>query len=202
MPTPETSASPADILTAVNSGLPVLLAHNEFDADLKLRQMKARFWQLFYANPLMDVKDITPTVVEQTLGKSVRGHLSNPHFWSWFTTKDSAKQNLEVAAERASELAIYYLNPAVPLQDSARVNLIKIVLEYSGRTPPSRKEVVWQDKEVGSLTSEELDAFINKEVERRVKAAEKKEKAKEKLTTENSPSLPLAISPTVHRSNS
>ena len=168
--------TPSEALAAMRSAMPVLLAHGEYQADNKLRQLKARFWQLFNSNPLVDVKDITPALAEDLLGKSLKGHLSDPRFWPWFSTKDSAKQNLEVCAERATELALYYLDPAIPLQDSARINLIKIVLEFSGRTPPARKEIKWQDREIGDLSQEDLDAFIQKEVDRQVRVARKKDK--------------------------
>jgi hypothetical protein len=148
------------VLAAVRDGLPAIPLEPTWTEEQ--RQLKARFWLLFKQNPMTDRDDVTPALVEQVTGKSVHRWLADPKFWAWFTTKDSVKQGLEVAAEKAAELAILYLDPTIPFNDNARVQLIKYVLEFSGRSPPSRKEIKWHDKEIADLTPEQLDALIVK----------------------------------------
>ena len=153
--------APKAVLAAVREGLPAIPVEPSWTDEQ--RQLKARFWLQHKQNPLNDKDDITPIMVEQATGKSVRKWLDDSAFWAWFATRDSVKQGLEVAAEKAAELAILYLDPSVPFNDNARVQLIKYVLEFSGRTPPSRKEIKWHDKEIADMTPEQLDAFIAKQ---------------------------------------
>ena len=131
-------------------------------ATQEQQRLKASFWLAFKSNPIADVDSISPALVEQLTGKSVQSWLSNPAFWEWFKVKNEVVENLEVAAMRAAELAIHYLDPSVPMNDNARVALMKLVLEFSGRTPPARKEIKWLDKEVADLSPEQLDALIAK----------------------------------------
>lgn len=134
----------------------------EFPASDEQRAIKAKFWLTLKANPIVDEKDVTPSLVEELIGKSVTQWTASPEFWTWFKDKDTTKASLEVAAEKAAELAVFYLNPAVPFNDNARVQLIKYVLEFSGRSPPSRKEIKWQDKDIAGLNEEQLIALIEK----------------------------------------
>ncbi len=126
------------------------------------RSLKAQFWIAFKANPLCDVDDITPALVNQLTGVDVQKWLSDDRYWPWMATRDSVKLSLEIAAEKAAEMAIAYLDPSVPMNDNARVQLIKYVLEFSGRSPATRREEKWMDKEVGQLNEEQLDALIAK----------------------------------------
>lgn len=127
------------------------------------RLVKARFWKAFKANPLTDVVQISPAQVEEMTGHSVQKWLGDKAFWPWFSrSKDTTGEYLEVAAEKAGELAMHFLNPAIEFNDNARVALMKLVLEYSGRAPASRKEVKWHDKEVAELNEDQLDALIDK----------------------------------------
>ena len=123
-------------------------------------KLKAKFWLAFKSNPLQGEEDVSPALVEELTGTSVQQWLSDPQFWPWFSTRDEVKENLEVAAMKAAELAVYYLDPSVPFNDNARTQLIKYVLEFSGRSPPSRKEIKWHDREVADLTPDQLDALI------------------------------------------
>lgn len=147
-------------LTAIRGA--TLLPEVLFNPTEEQRELKAKFWFEYNANPLIDDDQITPTVVSDVLGRDISSWTKQPHFWDWFKSRDIVKRRLEVAAEKASELAIALLDPSVPMQDSARVNLIKIVLEFAGRTPPVRKETKWHDKEIGELDDQQLDALIEK----------------------------------------
>jgi len=139
---------------------------SEYPATDEQRAIKAKFWIAFKQNPIIDEKDVNAALVQEFTGHSIAGWMSDPAFWRWFSSKDSTKHIIEVAAEKAAELASFYLNPAVPFNDNARVQLIKYMLEFSGRSPPSRKEIKWQDKEIADLTSEQLDALIQKQLEK------------------------------------
>lgn len=139
------------------------------------RELKAKFWLEFLANPIIDNTDISPLVVEEYLGRPISAWMKQPNFWQWFKSRDMTKRYLEIAAEKACELAIMYLDPAIPMQDSARVNLMKIVLEFAGRTPPVRKEIKWQDQDVASLDDQQLDALIAKLSRKAAKNLEPKE---------------------------
>lgn len=166
----KTDAPPAgDVLAAIGQGALLSLTPDFPAATEEQRQLKSRFWLAMRANPIAEDTQVSPALVEQLTGKSVQKWLSDERFWPWFSTKDSTKQYLEVAAEKAAELALFYLNPAVPFNDNARTSLIKIVLEYSGRTPPSTKVVKWQDKEIGDLSEDQLNAFIDKLLESRAR---------------------------------
>lgn len=139
-----------------------MASHVMFQPSHEQRQLKSKFWIDFKSNPIADDRDVTPALVEEVLGRDIRGWLSQPQFWPWFSTRDSTKQFLEVAAEKAAEMAIMLLDPSTPLQDNARVQLIKIVLDFSGRAPASRKEIKWADREVENLSESELDSLIDK----------------------------------------
>lgn len=153
---------PKAVLAAVRDGLPAIPVHPSWSEEQ--RQFKARFWLKFKQTPLIDAEDVTPALVEQLMGKPIPLHWRDDRsWWPWFGTKDSVKQGLEVAAEKAAELAILYLDPTVPFNDNARVQLIKYVLEFSGRTPPSRKEIKWHDKEIADMTPDQLEAYIEKQ---------------------------------------
>lgn len=131
-----------------------------YDPSDDQRKVKAKFWLRFRENPVIDRKDVTPALVEQLTGVSVQAWTKDTGFWDWFNVSDQVKENLEIAAERASELALKFLDPLVPMNDNARVQLIKYVLEFAGRAPPQRKEVKWHDKEIAEMTQEQLDALI------------------------------------------
>lgn len=166
----KTAPGPADVLAAVREGIPLAMPTEYPRATAEQRHVKARFWLSFKDNPLTDIKDVTPALVEELTGKSVQKWCSQDvAFWPWFSSKQSTAIGLEIAAERATELCNFYLDPAVPFNDNARVSLIKLVLEYSGRTPPTRREIKWQDKSVGEMTPDELDAYLKKEMAPKVK---------------------------------
>lgn len=133
-----------------------------------VRALKARFWHAFKANPTVDESQVTPALVEAVLGRSVRGYVSHPGFWPWFSNQRVTEALIEMAAERAAETALQMLNPAFPLNDNARVQLIKYVLEFSGRSPPSRKVEKWMDKEVANLDEKELDTLIAKHLAKKL----------------------------------
>ncbi len=139
-----------------------LLPEVMFIPSAEQRELKAKFWIEFRANPIADDADVTPALVEEILGHSIAGWLRQKHFWQWWSARDITKRYLEVGAEKAVEMALMYLDPAVPMQDSARVNLIKLVLEYAGKTPPVRKEIKWADRDIADLSDEQLDALIEK----------------------------------------
>ncbi len=132
-----------------------------------IRALKSRFWLLFKANQICDEDQITPAVVEEVTGRSLKGHMGHPAFWGWFSNQRVTEIMIEMAAERASETALRMLDPSFPLNDNARVQLIKYVLEFSGRSPPTRRDVKWLDKEVGALDEKDLDAMIEKHLARR-----------------------------------
>jgi hypothetical protein len=161
---------PGDVLAAIGDGAQLLSLTPGFEAATdEMRQLKSRFWLALRSNPIAEDTAVSPALVEQLTGRSVQKWLSDERFWPWFSTRDSTKQYLEVAAEKAAELALFYLNPAVPFNDNARASLMKLVLEYSGRTPPSTKVVKWQDKEIGELSEDQLNAFIDKLLESRAR---------------------------------
>lgn len=139
-----------------------LQPHLQYHPTPEQRELKARFWLEFRQNPIVDDTDVTPALVEDVLGRSVQGWLTDPKFWTWFSSKDTVRKNLEIAAEQASEWAMLALDPAFPLNDNARVQLVKYVLEFSGRSPPSRKEIKWADRDVAALNEDELNALIEK----------------------------------------
>lgn len=128
------------------------------------RELKAKFWLDFKQNPLVDTADVSPALVEELTGKPIDHWLKLPGFWDWFksSTTDTTKRYLEVAAEKAAEMAIMMLDPATPLNDNARVQLIKYVLEFSGRSPPQRRDVKWLDREIQDLDAKQLDDLIAK----------------------------------------
>ena len=134
-----------------------------YPATEEQRRVKAKFWIEFRANPLVDKDAVTPNHILDLVGYDVSKWMGDSRFWSWFaSTNDTIKENLEIAAEKASELALYYLDPSTFLNDNARVQLIKYVLEFAGRTPPTRKEIKWHDKEIADLSHDQLDALISK----------------------------------------
>jgi hypothetical protein len=159
MPYPK-SPSGRSVVDAVRDALPVpSLAYYPTDAQ---RELKASFWLAHKKNPLVDDDQITPALVESLTGVSVQCWLSDDKFWSWFSIRDSVKLNLEVAAERASELAMHYMDPSIPFNDNARVQLIKYVLEFAGRAPPLHKVIKWGDKAVADMSENELADYIRK----------------------------------------
>lgn len=159
MPSPK--QAPSEVLAQLREA--TLVPDLAYHPTEEQRRLKAKFWLAFRNNPITEETMVTPGLVEDMTGKSVQKWLSDPAFWAWFgATKDTTKENLEAAAEKASELAMFYLDPSVPFNDNARVQLIKYVLEFSGRSPPSRKEIKWHDKEIQDLSEEQLDALIAK----------------------------------------
>lgn len=148
------------VVSAVRDAIPVpALTYQPTDTQ---REVKAKFWLAFKDNPLCETDAVNPAVIEQLTGVDVQAWSRDKRFWAWFTIKDQVRLNLEIAAERASEMAMMMLDPAHPMNDNARVQLVKYVLEFAGRTPPSRKEIKWADKEVGDMSPEELKALIDK----------------------------------------
>ncbi len=134
--------------------------HNPSDDE---RTLKARFWLKFRENPIIDSDDVTAALVAQLTGdESIHEYVKVKGFWAWFNVKDQVKENLEIAAERASELALAMLDPMYKCNDNARVQLVKYVLEFAGRAPATRKEVKWADKDINEMSSEQLDALISK----------------------------------------
>ena len=163
------SGPPRGGLASLKANLLLDLTPGYPDPSEEQRHLKSRFWLALRSNPIADDSEVSPALVEQMTGKSVQKWLGDDRFWPWFSTKDSTKVHLEHAAEKASELAMYYLNPAVPMNDNARVSLIKTVLEFSGRTPPTTKVVKWQDADVASMSEDQLRAFVDKMVESQVR---------------------------------
>jgi hypothetical protein len=153
----------AAIVGAVRDGLA-----RQFLPTSEQLNAKAKFWIAFRQNPVVDERDVTPAMVEDLLGRPIQSWLAEPKFWEWWSERDTAGRQIQVAAEKAAELAVYYLDPSVPLNDNARIQLIKYVLEFSGRTPPSRREIRWADKEVAELSERELDELINKLSQKRL----------------------------------
>ena len=147
------------IVTSVREGMLTLPG---YPANDEQREVKSRFWTAFKANPLVDERDVTPALGEELTGQSVAGWVSDKRFWPWFVTRQQTEIWLEAAAERAAALALFYLDPAVPMNDNARVSLIKAVLEFSGRNPPTRREIKWADREIATASAEELDAMAEK----------------------------------------
>ncbi len=162
---PKPRDTDTSVVAAVRHALPVpALSYQPTDEQ---RAIKAKFWLEFKRNPLTDTDNVSPALVEQLGGVSVQKWLSDPSFWDWFCVKDQVKVNLEIAAERASELAMFYLDPSVPLNDNARVQLIKYVLEFSGRAPPSRRDIKVLDREIGEMSEDQLQTYIDKQLARK-----------------------------------
>lgn len=128
----------------------------------KDRALKAQFWSKFKQNPIVDEADVTPELVKRYTGRDISGLMKHPDFWVWFSNSRTTEQLLEMAAERGAAMAVRMLDPSVVMNDNARVQLIKIVMDYSGRTPPSHKVIKWADRDVAALDEDQLDELIAK----------------------------------------
>jgi hypothetical protein len=132
-----------------------------------MRALKSRFWHRFKQNPLIDEEDVTPALVEQLTGRSVQGFTNHPGFWPWFSNTKVTEILIEMAAERAAQTALGMLDPSFPLNDNARVQLIKYVLEFSGRSTQQRSIEKWMDKDVANADEKMLDEMIERHLARK-----------------------------------
>lgn len=91
--------------------------------------------------------------------------MTDPGFAAWFYNKDSARHQIEAGVEIAVQRLVDILRstdvgPKGSVTAAAQVNAAKLLLEYAGYAPPSRREVTFQDKTVASMDESQLRAYI------------------------------------------
>lgn len=142
------------------------------------REVKARFWARVAENPLIDPATLSvERIVEISGCRALARWFIDPSVEAWFRNKDSARHRIEAGVEVAVRRLVEILEdtdigPKGRVTAAAQVNAAKLLLEYAGYAPPSRREVVFHDKEIHNMDEKKLRAYIDSNV-RHLAPAEK-----------------------------
>lgn len=162
---PATAESPITVSPTVQ-----VLAATGFQPSQLQREIKARFWARAKDNPLVDPASLShqqaALIAQHT---SLPQWLSSPEFAAWFFNKDSARHRLEAGVEVAIERLVEIVRsrdvgPKGEVTAASQVNAAKLLLEFAGYAPPSRKEVIFKDKDILEMDEQKLRAFIDTSV--------------------------------------
>lgn len=141
-----------------------------FEPTPSQREVKARFWARASENPLIDPASLpVARVAEIAQSAAVRTWMADPTFAAWFLNKDSARHQIEAGVEIAVQRLVEILRstdvgPKGSVTAAAQVNAAKLLLEYAGYAPPSRREVVFHDKQIQGMDEPALRAYIDANV--------------------------------------
>lgn len=122
--------------------------------------------KLYQQYPQIDVDKLSPgQLVSLTKNRSLMGWLADPDFREWLANKDYTRQLLiagaEVAVKRLWQiLECDNVGPRGEVTAAAQVNAAKLMLEYAGYNPPTRKEVIYKDKDIAQMDEQQLRDFI------------------------------------------
>jgi hypothetical protein len=123
--------------------------------DLQVKA-KVRFWTRQADNPLADSASVTRQIAIQVTGdQRLAGWWSLPGFADWFTNRDEFRERAE-----------YLVECDDPKVVNAQVQLIKAIIEASGRGPATKKEVKYLDEGVGKLDATQLEQLLSKNTKR------------------------------------
>ncbi len=129
-------------------------------------RVKARFWSRWGANPLQAPGPVTLATAQQmTNSAALAGWWSKPGFVSWFCNTSVTEERLDYLLNLALSSAEDILLNTDPKAQSARVQMVKIVAEMSGKlrgskfdAPKSVEEK--RRKAVESMNRAELVEFL------------------------------------------
>ncbi len=130
------------------------------------REVKARFWARANENPLIDPTILTAARIAGIAAcQSVVRWFDEPGFEAWFRNKDAARHQIEAGVEIAVSRLVEILQerqvgPKEAVTSATQVSAAKLLLEYAGYAPASRREVVFQDKTIQGMDEGQLRAYI------------------------------------------
>lgn len=115
--------------------LDTLLGEISFSPSAEQRQCKAAFWARLEENPICSPDSVTLAAASQLTGE---GQLSR--WWSiagfsdWFANKNEFRERIEYLAGRSLDIAEEIIED-VNANPSARVNMIKLIMEVAQKMP-------------------------------------------------------------------
>lgn len=130
------------------------------------REVKARFWARAAENPLIDPASLPAARIGSIAGtSSVARWFAEPGCEAWFRNRDAARHQIEAGVEVAVSRLIEILQerqvgPKEAVTSATQVSAAKLLLEYAGYAPPSRREVTFQDKTIQGMDEAQLRAYI------------------------------------------
>lgn len=159
-----------DVVAQIAEQMPVVAQSLLGNITAHQREMKARFWSRVEINPLLEPSRMSNAAVAQVTGSPmINTWFKDLAFRDWFFSKDTARHKIEAGVEVAVNRLIEILEsrdvgPRGAVTAAAQVNAAKLLLEFAGYAPASRKEVIFHDKDVLDMDEAELKAFVAKQV--------------------------------------
>lgn len=138
---------------------------------------KAAFHAKVQSNPLIsgNLSTISDRKIAQMAGVAdISKWMAQDGFREWFLNGDFNKELLESAVQTAIMEAISILEMPSDGEKgspkpSDKIAAMKTILEYAGYAPQKKSEVVYQDKEIGDMSEEQLDKYLDKALKNRRK---------------------------------
>lgn len=145
--------------------LPALVGDLVFFPEKDHQRLKAQFWARFESSPFADAASISlSTVQEKVSDPRLRNYWALPGFKEWFLNKDEARERLEYLFSKALDAAEVVLEDLDPKSFSAKVNLIKLLAELTGRlqTRGGGKDEKFSDSAINDMSEAELKKWLNR----------------------------------------
>jgi hypothetical protein len=132
--------------------------------SVEQRRVKAAFLAAITDDPSVDPTEFV------TLARAVQvtGQRKLEHWWkqegfvAWFNNRDEFRQRLEYLNQLALDKAEEILHDDNPKTASARVSLIKTLMEAGGKMAAKQKEVKLLDDVVQRMNRQQLESFLKR----------------------------------------
>jgi hypothetical protein len=159
------SSSPQSLLAPLPdnpTSLQTLLEESTYAPSEAQRLCKIRFLSRLKDNPLLDPSSLTLEDAVQLSGSTtLKNWWGKPGFKAWFLNLDEYRERVELAFATALDAIQDILMNTEPKAQSARVNLIKTIIELAGRMPNKNKEK-YADDEISKMTPQQLQEYIHR----------------------------------------
>lgn len=132
--------------------------------SVEQRRVKSAYLAAVSDDPSVDPKE--PVTLARAL--QVTGQTRLTHWWKltgfkeWFNNKDEYRQRLEYLNQLALDKAEELLYDDNPKTASARVSLIKTLMEAGGKMAAKQKEVKLLDEVIQKMDRQQLEAYLKR----------------------------------------
>jgi hypothetical protein len=151
----------------LNKALPILAKQIEkardltsFVPDTAQRQLKSRIWTYYVSADLPPPPELDLATAARLGGdKRISQWWDAPGFQDWLSNKDEFKQRVDYIAQISlDKIEQLLLDPE--MSGTAKVALIKMVMDLAGKASKAAPEDKYRDDDLNKMSKEDLEKFL------------------------------------------